>query len=156
VTPPPQLLLLDLYVTSQLAGSLIDHELKGSGLTAEEFALSSVLGHEEELTPTELAARLGIPLSSAIFRVSKLIERGHAERRPNPRDRRSALLALTDEGRAAHERARPAFARVLERVRQHLARSPEEVQLALRALAAASSAALAEVKDEELIRSRAA
>ena len=91
---------------------VIDRELKEAALRGDEFALLSVLGHEDALTPTELAARLGIPLSSAIFRVTKLIERGLAERRPNPRDRRSALLAPSAEGRRAHARARPAFERV--------------------------------------------
>ncbi len=156
MTRPPQLLLLDLYVASRLAGALLEHELKDAEMTAEEFALYSVLGHEAQLTPTELARRLGVPLSSAIFRTGKLIERGHAERRPNPRDGRSALLALTDDGRAAHARVRPTFTAVLERLLHHLDRPAHEVQDSLRSLAGATSAALAEVRDEELLRRRAA
>jgi DNA-binding MarR family transcriptional regulator len=156
VEPDARLILLDLYVASQTVGAVLDHELRGSGLTPEEFALYSVLGHEESLTPTELAARLGIPLSSAIFRAGKLIERGHAERRPNPRDRRSALLALTQAGRAAHARARPAFERARKRITSHLNSSAEDVQRGLRALAEAAAAAHAEVKDEALLKRNAA
>lgn len=153
---PPQLLLLDLYVASHLASALLEHELKEAEMSAGEFALYSVLGHEAELTPTELARRLGVPVSSAIFRTGKLIGRGHAERRPNPRDGRSALLALTEDGRAAHAHVRPAFMAALERLLRHLDRPAHDVQGSLQSLAGAASAALAEARDEELLRRRAA
>ena len=52
--------------------------------------------------------------------VAKLTERGLAEARDNPDDRRSKLLFLTDEGRAFVERAATTLAPVLEEIdRRH-------------------------------------
>jgi DNA-binding MarR family transcriptional regulator len=45
--------------------------------------------------------------------VGRLIERGHAEERPNPDDRRSTLVVLTAAGRDIFDRGLPLFHRVL-------------------------------------------
>jgi DNA-binding MarR family transcriptional regulator len=155
VAESPRRVLLDLYVAYQLCGGLIELELEDTGITAEEYALYSVLSHHGELTPTQVAKELGLPLSSAIFRAGRLIQRGHAQRLPNPRDRRSSLVALTPEGLELLEVARPAFDRVLDRLAAHLER-PADVQDVLIALAEAAGSALAEVRDEQLLRERAA
>jgi DNA-binding MarR family transcriptional regulator len=147
--------LLDLHLAYHLAGSLIEHELGSVGITAEEYAVYSVLVHEGGLTPTELSRRLGLALSSTIFRSGKLIERGHARRVPNPRDGRSALIELTPQGRRVVERARPAFDRVLDRIERHLELERTEVQAAISKLGEAVDAALAEAEDEALLERRA-
>ena len=54
--------LLDLHLAYHLAGSLIEHELASVGITAEEYAVYSVLVHEGGLTPTELSRRLGLAI----------------------------------------------------------------------------------------------
>ena len=151
----PRRYLLDLHLSYHLAGSLIEHELADVGITAEEYAVYSVLGHEPALTPTELSRRLGLALSSTIFRTGKLIGRGHARRTPNPRDGRSALIELTPEGRLVLERARPAFARVLDRIERHLGLPPADIHAAVSKLGEAVSAALAEAEDEALLQRRA-
>jgi DNA-binding MarR family transcriptional regulator len=139
--------LLDLHLAYHLAGSLIEHELASVGITAEEYAVYSVLVHEGGLTPTELSRRLGLALSSTIFRSGKLIERGHARRIPNPRDGRSALIELTPQGRRVVERARPAFDRVLDRIERHLELERAEVHAVI--------STLAEAEDEALLERRA-
>jgi DNA-binding MarR family transcriptional regulator len=151
----PRRYLLDLHLAYHLAGSLIEYELAVSGITAEEYAVYSVLGGETGLTPTELSRQLGLALSSTIFRSGKLIARGHARRFPNPRDRRSALIALTPGGRLALERARPAFERVLDRIERQLDFEPEEVQAVVSTLGDAIAAALSEAQDEALLREKA-
>ena len=50
------------------------------------------------LTPTEVARELAMPLSTLLFRVRRLENRGHAERVLNPDDGRSYLLQLTPAG----------------------------------------------------------
>ena len=151
----PRRYLLDLHLAYHLAGSLIEHELVGAGISAEEYAVYSVLGQETGLTPTELSRRLGFALSSTIFRSGKLIERGHARRIPNPRDRRSTLIELTPSGRRVLERARPAFGRVLDRIESHLEVERPEVQTAVSKLGEAVAAALAEAQDEALLQRKA-
>jgi DNA-binding MarR family transcriptional regulator len=147
--------LLDLHLAYHLGGSLIEHELAASGITAEEYAVYSVLGREAGLTPTELSRRLGLALSSTIFRSGKLIARGHARRFPNPRDGRSALISLTPQGQLAFERARPAFERVLDRIERQLDLDQAEVLEAVSTLGDAIAAALSEAQDEALLQQRA-
>src|SRR5439155_712422 len=52
---------------------------------------------------------LEMPLSTMLFRLGRLERRGHAERAPNPNDRRSYLIRLTKEGERLLGEARPAF-----------------------------------------------
>lgn len=147
--------LLDLHLAYHLAGSLIEHELASVGITAEEYAVYSVLGHGDDLTPTELSRQLGLALSSTIFRSGKLIERGHARRTPNPRDGRSSLIGLTPQGRAVLERARPAFDRVLDRIECNLELERADVHAVISKLGEAVDVALAEAEDEALLERRA-
>ena len=50
-----------------------------------------LIGAEGPWTPTLLAERMKMPLSTVLFRVGRLEQRGHVERVPNPDDRRSYL-----------------------------------------------------------------
>jgi DNA-binding MarR family transcriptional regulator len=156
VPESPRRLLLDLYVAYQLAGSLIEHELADSGLAAEDFALYSALRHHGQLTPTELARELGLPLSTVIFRTGKLVAGGHVERIPNLRDRRSTLLRLTAAGQGLVDEAFPLFGRVLDRLEAHLEEPLADMRESLAALSDALARALGEARDEELLRTRRA
>ena len=153
--PAARRILLDVYVAYQLAGGLIEHELADSGIAAEDYALYSALGHGVQVTPTWLSRELGLPLSTVIFRTNRLIQRGHALRIPNPRDRRSTLIALTPRGERLSIAARPAFERVLERLERHLGGPLGEVQATVARLGGALADALAEARDEELVRRKA-
>lgn len=68
-----------------------------------------IIGAEGPWTPTELTARLEMPLTTVLFRVGRLEKRGHVERIPNPDDRRSYLIRLTADGRRLLAKARPRF-----------------------------------------------
>jgi DNA-binding MarR family transcriptional regulator len=152
----PRRVLLDVFVAYQLAGRLISLELAEVGIPTEDYPIYTALVHHERMTPTELARHLGIPLSTAIFRTGKLIDRGDVERVPNPLDRRSTFLALTARGRDLVERAHPRFARVLERIELHLERPMAEVQITVAGLSHAISVALAEAEREVLLAERRA
>jgi DNA-binding MarR family transcriptional regulator len=79
-----------------------------------------IIGAEGPWTPTALAARLEMPLSTVLFRVRRLEKRGHAERTPNPDDRRSFLVELSPDGQRLLGEARPRFRAVALAVQERL------------------------------------
>jgi DNA-binding MarR family transcriptional regulator len=77
-----------------------DAPLRRAGLTRSEFDLLLALrrtGHE--LTPGELARETFASGAGVTKRLKQLTGRGLVVRRGDPRDRRVALVALTDAGR---------------------------------------------------------
>lgn len=133
----PPSLLLDLYVANALAGQLVKQALAGHDLPAEDLPFYAVIGHEGPLTPTALATRMGMPLSTALFRVGRLIERGHAQRAPNPDDGRSYLVRLTPAGLDAWNATAAAFHPAARSVEDLLGAKAETVREAIAQLAAA-------------------
>jgi len=105
----PPTILFEVFWTQQARERLIEAALEGTGLPAEDYPLYVMIGAEGPWTPTGLAARLEMPLSTVIFRVRRLERRGHAERVQNPDDGRSFLIRLTPKGRRLLGRARPRF-----------------------------------------------
>jgi DNA-binding MarR family transcriptional regulator len=102
-------ILLDIFATNQKRERLIEAALVDTDLPPEDYPLYVSVGTEGPLTPTELARELGMPLSTLLFRVRRLEQRGHVERVPNPDDRRSFLLRLTPAGERLLAWARPLF-----------------------------------------------
>jgi DNA-binding MarR family transcriptional regulator len=120
-TGPPTV-LFEVFWTQQKRELLIETALAGTNLPPEDYPLYVMIGAEGPWTPTGLAARLGMPLSTVIFRVKRLEQRGHAERVPNPDDGRSFLIRLTPKGKRLLDRARPAFRDYAEAVEGRLGR----------------------------------
>jgi DNA-binding MarR family transcriptional regulator len=113
-------ILLDLFMTNQLREQLIAEALSGTDMPPEDYPLYVLVGAEGPWTPTALAARMNMPLSTVLFRVKRLERRGHAERFRNPEDGRSFLLRLTAEGDRLLRRARPRFRAYAESVEARL------------------------------------
>ena len=105
----PDTILLDLFRTNQVRERLLAAALEGLELAPADYPFYVLVGAEGPWTPTALAARVEMPLSTVLFRVGRLEKRGHAERIPNPDDRRSYLVQLTDDGQLLLRRARPRF-----------------------------------------------
>ncbi|HEX7310136.1 MAG TPA: MarR family winged helix-turn-helix transcriptional regulator [Gaiellaceae bacterium] len=118
-TGPPTV-LFEVFWTHQKRKRLIESALAGTDLPPEDYPLYVMIGAEGPWTPTGLAARLVMPLSTVIFRVKRLEQRGHAERVPNPNDGRSFLIKLTPKGKRLLDRARPAFRDYAEAVEGRL------------------------------------
>jgi DNA-binding MarR family transcriptional regulator len=135
---------LDVYIASAKIGALIDLALADADLPADTYALQSLLVDEGPATPTELAARTGIALSTVVFRTRKMIEQGLVERIPHPADGRSYLLSLTVAGKAAHARARPLFRAARRAVEVRLDRAAPEIHAGVTALIAALDAEIAQ------------
>jgi DNA-binding MarR family transcriptional regulator len=120
-TDGPPTVLFDVFWAQQMRKRLIEAALAGVDIPAEDYPFYVIIGAEGPWTPTGLAERLLMPLSTVIFRTKRLEHRGHAERVPNPDDRRSFLLRLTPDGRRLLGRARPAFRDYAEAVEARLA-----------------------------------
>jgi DNA-binding MarR family transcriptional regulator len=113
-------ILLDLFRTNQVRERLIASALDGLELPPEDYPFYVIIGAEGPWTPTALAARLEMPLSTVLFRVRRLEKRGHAERTPNPDDRRSFLVGLSPDGQRLLGEARPRFRALALAVQERL------------------------------------
>jgi DNA-binding MarR family transcriptional regulator len=120
-TGPPTI-LFEVFWTQQKRKRMIEVALADTDLPPEDYPFYVLIGAEGPWTPTGLGARLGMPLSTVIFRVKRLERRGHAERIPNPEDGRSFLIRLTPKGKRLLDRARPAFRDYAEAVEKRLGR----------------------------------
>ena len=108
--------LLQSFITGQLASELLRRELDAAGMTPNQFGVQSVIGAFGPLTPTELAVRLGMAQPTVSAWIKRLTEEGQIERRPHPTDGRSYLLEVTDAGRTALRAAFPHFGAALAKV----------------------------------------
>ncbi|MFN8018861.1 MAG: MarR family transcriptional regulator [Acidimicrobiales bacterium] len=77
-------------------------------------ALAVIDGAERPLTPSEIGERILLPSASITSTLDNLERRGWVRRVPNPDDRRSLLIEITDEGRATADQLLPGI-RTLER-----------------------------------------
>lgn len=112
--------LFDVFLANQKRQQLIAAALEGTELPPEDYPLYVFIGAEGPWTPTGLSQRLEMPLTTVLFRLRRLERRGHAERAPNPDDRRSFLIRLTPAGQRLLRKARPRFRAYAEAVEARL------------------------------------
>jgi DNA-binding MarR family transcriptional regulator len=112
--------LFDVFRANQQRQQLIAAALEGVELPPEDYPLYVFVGAEGPWTPTDLARRLEMPLTTVLFRLRRLERRGHAERIPNPDDGRSFLIRLTPAGQRLLRKARPRFRAYAEAVEARL------------------------------------
>jgi DNA-binding MarR family transcriptional regulator len=139
----PPTILFEVFWAQQKRKRLIELALAGIELPPEDYPFYVMIGAEGPWTPTGLAERLVMPLSTVIFRMKRLERRGHAERIPNPDDGRSFLIRLTPQGQRLLDVARPAFRDYAEAVEARLGRDHVDVLKS-------GLTALREAIDEEL------
>jgi DNA-binding MarR family transcriptional regulator len=75
-------------------------------------ALAAIDGSERPLTPTEIAERMSRSSATMTNLLDALDREGWARRVPNPDDRRSVLVEITDEGKALADRFLPGVRKV--------------------------------------------
>jgi DNA-binding MarR family transcriptional regulator len=112
--------LLQMFRTSQATRALVMQATEGSGITPDEYAVLSAIGVLRSTTPTELAARLGVPPTTISRYVASFVERGLVERAPNPADRRSYLLEMSEKGRLVIRSIVPRFRRIVDELRERV------------------------------------
>jgi DNA-binding MarR family transcriptional regulator len=143
-------LLFDVFVLNQRLRSLLALALAGSGMRPDEYAVYSLLFETGSLTPTEMAAQMGMPLTTVLDYVRAMKTRGHAVRARNPTDRRSYRLSLSAAGLTAFRRASAAWNRGLARLEPALTIPVEEVRRALQALDDAAAETLERLRTESI------
>jgi DNA-binding MarR family transcriptional regulator len=105
LTELPDLAILVVGAAHAVAARL-GRELKAAGFPVRPqhgYVLRAL--HEQPLPLTRLAELLGVTKQAVGPVVDEMVSLGLVARRPDPADRRRKLLALTDRGRAARERA---------------------------------------------------
>ena len=108
---PPTSLLFDVFALGQAVGRMLNAYMADSPLTPSEYAFYSAIFETESITPSSLAARLGMPLTTVMDHIARLESLGHAARMTDPRDRRATRVVLTATGLAAHRGANQSFER---------------------------------------------
>jgi DNA-binding MarR family transcriptional regulator len=136
-------LLLLLVAASQRMGQLVDRELAAEGVDAADYALLSLIGVRGPVRLTEVAAELGMPITTGSDAIRRLEAAGRVERLPNPEDGRSSLFRLSAAGDADWRRGWPALRRIDTELGEALA-DPAAVRAALEELGAAFEGALTE------------
>jgi DNA-binding MarR family transcriptional regulator len=113
-------LLLQIVAVNQRMMQLVETELAADGVEADRYATLSLIGVRGPVRLTELAAELGLPLTTASDSVRRLEARKLVRRRPNPEDGRSFLFELSAAGDREWRRGWGALQRINERLGEHL------------------------------------
>ena len=114
-----------------MAERVVARHLQGAGVSGEQLALLSLIATVEPITPTALAAELGVPLTTLADALRRLDARGELEREPNPTDQRSHLISLSGEGRARLEAVEPLLRKAAAELSAELRLPSEDVSRAL-------------------------
>jgi len=137
-------LLFDLFVLNQRIRRLVAAALADVTLRADEYAVYGLLFEQGPLTATEMARRLGMPLTTLLDYLRAMDARGHLRRQRHPRDGRAQALSLTMTGVTEHQRTNKAWEVMRARLERALAMSPADIRRALHALDDAVDATLAD------------
>src|SRR4051794_38729486 len=105
--------------------------MRGAGMRPDEYAAYSVVFEADGVTMTEVARRLGMPVTTAADYVRSMQARGHLRREAHPGDSRAFLLRLTPAGLRAHRRASAAFDKAYQALIQELPPLQEEATRAV-------------------------
>jgi DNA-binding MarR family transcriptional regulator len=122
---------------------LVDQELAADGVDPNGYAILSLIGARGPLRLTEVAAELGLPITTAFDVVRRLEGRRLVKRSQNPDDGRSSLFALTASGDRQWRNGWPALQRINRALERHLD-DPESVRSAVTDLGSAFASALAD------------
>ena len=127
-------LLFDLFAVYQRVGGVVSLALDGAGLRGDQYAVYSVLFDLGPLTATEMAAHLGMPLTTVLDYLRVMDRRRHIVRARHPVDGRARQIRLSPQGLAAHRRASAAWQRMADLVDASLALPVDRVRQSLQAL----------------------
>ena len=139
--------LLLVYALSQQTQRLLDEHIDMSRMAGGAFAVYSVIGAEEPVTPSRLAEVLGMPPTSLSYVIRRMHEAGHLKRVRNPTDGRSVLLRLTPKGRRVLDDALRGFVTAITAFRAELDVDEPELLRHLEAMSAAMERAISGAQD---------
>ena len=106
----------DLVRFESVLWAALDRRLRTEcGLTLGALNVMMVVDSTPQCRVYDIAAALAITVGGASQAIDRLEAAGWCRRRPNPEDRRSSILELTDDGTALLAKAAPVFDSDLER-----------------------------------------
>ena len=127
-------ILFEVFALGQQVRQLLTEAMVDSPLTPQDYGFLSAVFEDEAPTPTQLARRLGMPLSTTVEQVQAFERRGYLRRTANPHDGRSYFVTLTAAGGRAHRDANRHFEIVYQAVVAGLGRSEPAVARSLQQL----------------------
>ena len=142
--------LLRLFTIAQQTTRLMQVAMADSPLEPPDFAVYSWLRLVGPVTPTRLAADLGMRQPTLSNYLKRMTDRGHLRRRRNPLDGRSQLVSLTASGRRVTERSFPGFTAAISTFRAHLDVPEEELARVLGSLSDSLDRAVGELEQAAL------
>ena len=134
--------LFRFFRIGNLMRQLVTRAVEGSGLSSDEYGVFSGVINLQRVSPTELAAKLGVPPTTISVYLARFLEQGLIRRLPNPDDGRSYLVEATDKGRDVAAYVGPRLGVEAESLLAASDLSFDELMSALGSLEAASKAAL--------------
>ena len=90
----------EIGIIDQLARALLEARLPKGLISSHFMVLHHLMRVEDGRTPVELARAFQLPKTSITHTVTVLEKHGLVDVRPNPNDRRSKCVWLTEAGRA--------------------------------------------------------
>jgi DNA-binding MarR family transcriptional regulator len=111
-----------------------DEAFRPFGMTNGQFSLLMALNRPEPARMGPVATLLAMDRTTLTAALKPLERRGLLAVLPDPKDGRSRLLVLTDEGRALLARAVPVWEATQADIEQLLDGAPDRLRSALRAL----------------------
>jgi DNA-binding MarR family transcriptional regulator len=130
-------LLLTLFTAYQYVGTIVERQLAAVGLPSHLFGVLSHVDRRAPVSPSEISAASGVPMTTLRDNIQRLVDRGLARRDPNPADARSYLLVLTRKGKLLARAADPALLEAYLALEARLPRPLEEYEEVLGELIAA-------------------
>jgi MarR family multiple antibiotic resistance transcriptional regulator len=127
-----------VHVETRLYNAVAERVRAQAGIGAGHFELLRYVRDHPDTRVADLAAAFAIGVGTTSKIVDRLEKQDWIERRPNPANRRSSLLALTPAGESAVSRAEPAWQAALQEILGG-AVTPEELTALSRALGALRS-----------------
>ncbi|MDN5724893.1 MAG: hypothetical protein L0G99_03025 [Propionibacteriales bacterium] len=139
---------LDAFVLDRAMARLLTRAFADAPINPVDYALYSSIAlfssraeenssdaEDNDVTATQLANDLKVPLTTMTDWIAGPVRRGHVVRRRSDRDGRAWALSLTPAGSEALAGGRTAFGRAYEAFLQHTTVDPDELSTTLTAMA---------------------
>ena len=140
-------LFLDVSVTAQSVGRILEHQLEPTGIPPYQLALVTHVREHQPVSPTAVSRASGVPLTTLRDNIQRLVERRLVRRLPHPTDGRSYLVELTPRGEVMARAAGPALAEAYATLERLLPKPLAHYQAMLAELNAALESASAELTE---------
>lgn len=144
---PDNRLFLEVPVASRYIVRILELRLAPTGIPPYQLGLLTHIRHAQPVTPSEISAASGVPLTTLRDNVQRLVDGGLARRIPHPTDGRSYRLELTARGERIIHAADPVLAECYAAVERQLAKPLTDYQGAVEELNAALERALDELEE---------